>query len=86
MKVFPKNDDIRRVMIHPTAGKFRAEGPMEWPDDAFTHRRIKDGDVYPEGGGDPMKEGHQNKSEEHHEKENKDKKNKKADVKSADSD
>jgi hypothetical protein len=54
MKVFPKNDDIRRVMAHPTAGKFRAEGPAEWPDDSFTHRRIRDGDVTLEGGGDPQ--------------------------------
>jgi hypothetical protein len=55
MKVFPKNDDIRRVLAHPNAGKFRAEGPAEWPDDSFTNRRIKDGDVYKEGGGDPQK-------------------------------
>jgi hypothetical protein len=54
MQVFPKNDDVRRVLAHPIAGKFRAEGPAEWPDDTFTSRRIKDGDIYPEGGGDPM--------------------------------
>jgi hypothetical protein len=54
MKVFPKNDDIRRVLFHPTAGKFRAEGSAEWPDDSFTNRRIRDGDITPEGGGDPM--------------------------------
>ncbi len=54
MKVFPKNDDVRRVLYHPAAGPFRAEGPAEWPDDAFTNRRIADGDVYKEGGGDPQ--------------------------------
>jgi hypothetical protein len=63
MQVFPKNDDVRRVLAHPIAGKFRAEGPAEWPDDTFTSRRIKDGDIYPEGGGDPMKEGHSEKHE-----------------------
>jgi hypothetical protein len=55
MKVFPKNDDVRRVLYHPTAGKFRAEGAADWPDDSFTNRRIKDGDIYKEGGGDPQK-------------------------------
>jgi hypothetical protein len=58
MKVFPKNDDVRRVLYHPSAGKFRAEGPAEWPDDSFTNRRIKDGDIYKEGGGDPQKREH----------------------------
>jgi len=52
--VFPKNDDVRRVLYHPAAGHFRAEGPADWPDDAFTNRRIADGDIYKEGGGDPM--------------------------------
>jgi hypothetical protein len=54
MKVFPKNDDVRRLLAHPAAGPFRAEGPAEWPDDSFTNRRIADGDVYKEGGGDPQ--------------------------------
>jgi hypothetical protein len=45
MQVFPKNDDVRRVLYHPSAGHFRAEGPADWPDDAFTNRRIKDGDI-----------------------------------------
>jgi hypothetical protein len=45
MKVLPKNDDVRRVLYHPTAGKFRAEGPVDWPDDSFTNRRLRDGDI-----------------------------------------
>jgi hypothetical protein len=45
MKVLPKNDDLRRVLAHPNAGKFRAEGSADWPDDSFTNRRIKDGDI-----------------------------------------
>jgi hypothetical protein len=45
MQVTPKNDDIRRILAHPTSGKFRAEGSSEWPDDAFTNRRIADGDI-----------------------------------------
>jgi hypothetical protein len=56
MKVLPKNDDIRRVLFHPNAGKFRAEGPAEWPDDSFTNRRIKDGDITKEeSGGDAQR-------------------------------
>jgi hypothetical protein len=55
MQVFPKNEDVRRVLAHPLAGKFRADGPADWPDDTFTSRRMKDGDIYKEGGGDPQK-------------------------------
>jgi hypothetical protein len=45
MKVFPKNDEMRKVLRHPGAGPFPVEGAADWPDDSFTHRRIKDGDV-----------------------------------------
>lgn len=46
MKVWPKNDDIRKVLKHPQGNiSFREEGPVDWPDDSFTHRRIMDGDV-----------------------------------------
>jgi hypothetical protein len=45
MQVNPKNEDVRRVLAHPKAGKFRAQGSVDWPDDTFTHRRIADGDI-----------------------------------------
>jgi hypothetical protein len=45
MKVKAKNDDIRKILKHPTGGAFREDGTAEWPDDSFTHRRITDGDV-----------------------------------------
>jgi len=45
IKVVPKNDTIRKQIKHPVAGKFRAQGSMDWPDDSFTARRIRDGDV-----------------------------------------
>lgn len=45
MKVLPKNDDIRKRIAHPTAGPFRESGPAEWPEDGWTARRIRDGDV-----------------------------------------
>jgi hypothetical protein len=64
MKVFPKNDDVRRVLAHPVAGKFRADGGVDWPDDTFTNRRIADGDIYKEGGGDPMMK-HEGEKDKH---------------------
>lgn len=45
IRVEPKNDDMRRLLKHPRAGHFRSEGSMEWPDDTFTHRRLRDGDI-----------------------------------------
>lgn len=45
IRVTPKNDDMRRLLKHPRAGAFRSEGSMEWPDDSFTHRRLRDGDI-----------------------------------------
>jgi hypothetical protein len=45
-RVVPKNDDIRRVLKHPTGWiGFRATGSVEWPLDNFTARRLRDGDV-----------------------------------------
>lgn len=45
-KVYAKNADMVRLLKHPTAGGFRdLETPAEWPDDSFTFRRIRDGDV-----------------------------------------
>jgi hypothetical protein len=45
MKVWPLNEDKRRLLAHPTAGGFRETGSTEWPDDSWTYRRIRDGDV-----------------------------------------
>jgi hypothetical protein len=45
IRVEPANDDMRRLLVHPRVGHFRKEGSMEWPDDSFTHRRLRDGDV-----------------------------------------
>ena len=45
IRVEPVNDDMRRLLKHPKAGHFRSEGSMEWPDDTFTHRRLRDGDI-----------------------------------------
>jgi hypothetical protein len=45
MKVRAKNDDIKKILKHPTAGAFREDGTADWPDDSYTFRRITDGDV-----------------------------------------
>lgn len=46
MKVWPTSDAMRKVLRHPHNNvAFRDEGPMEWPDDSFTHRRLTDGDI-----------------------------------------
>jgi hypothetical protein len=45
VKVTPKDDTMRRLLRHPRAGGFRKDGSAEWPDDRFTRRRIRDGDV-----------------------------------------
>ena len=45
MQVWPKNDAMRKVLRHVNGTGFRAEGPAEWPDDSFTARRVRDGDV-----------------------------------------
>jgi hypothetical protein len=46
MKVLPRNDEMRKMLRHPNGDiPFRDEGPAEWPDDSFTHRRIMDGDI-----------------------------------------
>jgi hypothetical protein len=45
VRVSPANDTMRRLLRHPSAGGFGAEGSAEWPDDRFTKRRIADGDV-----------------------------------------
>jgi hypothetical protein len=42
IRVLPSNDDMRRVLKHPTAGGFRKEGGATWPNDRFTKRRLQD--------------------------------------------
>jgi hypothetical protein len=45
VKVMPTSDNIRKLVRHPSAGPFRETGPANWPEDAFTFRRLRDGDV-----------------------------------------
>ena len=48
MKVWPKNDVLRKLLKHPLAGGFRDEGEADWPDDTFTFRLVRDGDLLTE--------------------------------------
>jgi hypothetical protein len=42
----PTKDDVLKYIKHPHAVRgFDREGKAVWPDDQFTHRRIRDGDV-----------------------------------------
>jgi hypothetical protein len=45
LRVEPANDVMREILRHPTAGFFRGKGAAEWPDDKFTQRRLRDGDI-----------------------------------------
>ena len=45
LRVEPKNDLMREILRHPSAGFFRGAGAAEWPDDQFTQRRLRDGDI-----------------------------------------
>jgi hypothetical protein len=52
IRVVPKDDVLRKLLKHPANGVgFRPEGGIEWPNDRFTQRRLRDGDVMlePEG-------------------------------------
>ena len=52
VRVLPRNEQIRKYIKHPaTRVGFPAEGSAEWPNDAFTKRRIIDGDVTVEAPG-----------------------------------
>ena len=45
LNVIPTNDAHRPVLKHPTGVKFKETGSAAWPDDNFTHRRLRDGSV-----------------------------------------
>jgi hypothetical protein len=46
MRVRPLKEHVRKFVRHPTAGRFRpSQDTADWPNDAFTQRRIRDGDI-----------------------------------------
>jgi hypothetical protein len=62
VRVLPRDETIRRHIVHwPTRIAFPAEGSVEWPNDRFTQRRIRDGDVTIEETKEESKTGPQRK-------------------------
>jgi hypothetical protein len=52
VRVLPRDETIRKYIKHwPTRIAFPESGSVEWPNDRFTQRRIRDGDVTVEEAG-----------------------------------
>jgi hypothetical protein len=45
IKVRAANDTVKRLVKHPHGGGFKSDGTAMWPQDNFTTRRLKDGDI-----------------------------------------
>jgi len=45
MRVWPKNEEMKRMLRHANGTGFREDGTADWPDDSFTARRVRDGDI-----------------------------------------
>jgi hypothetical protein len=45
VRVVPRDERLRSVLVHPIAGKFRPSGSIEWPDDKYTRRRLAAGHI-----------------------------------------
>jgi hypothetical protein len=64
VKVTPKTDVLRKLLKHPRAGGFPKDGAAEWPDDSFTQRRERDGDITVAREGEHHEPKHRRKHEE----------------------
>jgi hypothetical protein len=46
MKVYSLKPNVTKAIFHPTGRiRFDANGVADWPDDQFTRRRVRDGDI-----------------------------------------
>jgi hypothetical protein len=46
IRVLPRDDKVRKYIKHvPTGIGFRETGSVEWPNDRFTQKRLRDGTV-----------------------------------------
>jgi len=46
MKVYALKDNVKKFIKHPSAAmQFNEDGVADWPDDQFTRRRLRDGDI-----------------------------------------
>ena len=68
MKVWAANEDMQKLLKHPISkvGFRDMNSPANWPDDAFTRRRIRDGDVTLEQPKKKEKEKEKDKEKEKH--------------------
>jgi hypothetical protein len=50
MKVWPANENMQKLLKHPISKQGFADmnTGANWPDDSFTFRRVRDGDVLTE--------------------------------------
>jgi hypothetical protein len=55
VRVVPSDDAMRRLLAHPSAGRFRAQGAATWPKDRYTNRRLAEGSIKLESEGDKPK-------------------------------
>lgn len=67
VRVAPANENVRKHIQHPSVPiPFGDLDSLEWPNDQFTKRRIRDGDVKVVGGeGEQQAEGEQPTEGEH---------------------
>jgi hypothetical protein len=49
VRVLPRDDDMRRILKHPSGLGFRSSGSIEWPLDKWTQRRLREGAITLEG-------------------------------------
>lgn len=51
MQVWARTEELHKMLRHPTAGGFGAPWPSsaDWPDDSYTFRRMRDGDISKDG-------------------------------------
>lgn len=52
MKVYALKDNVQKFIRHAGGTKFNKEGVADWPNDQFTRRRIRDGDISTEPPGE----------------------------------
>jgi len=47
VKVLPANEQMMKILKHGVThvGFTSMDQPVDWPEDTFTHRRVRDGDV-----------------------------------------
>jgi hypothetical protein len=65
VKVYATSDEMVKALKHPLTkqGFVSKEAAVNWPDDTFTRRRIRDGDVSTDAPAPPPPEGREDQGE-----------------------